>query len=287
MRKLKGFKTLAVLAVAGATHSAVPAAAQDMNARLVIDGTELATSAPAAAHLEGHLDNVLSGWLFRDPETRAMQTDDFDNPGMVFVDQAMDAWNAVDGTEGKSCASCHGDVSGMKGVQATYPKWNEAAGEVRTTWQMINECRETRMGAKAWSIKSGPMAFMQGLIALQSRGMAVDVKIDGPAQATWETGKEIYYTRYGQLELACASCHEANFGNHIRSDYLSQGQTNGFPAYRLKNAALNTVQDRFWGCIRDTRGQPFDRGSPEFVALELYVASRGNGLAVEGPSVRN
>ncbi|KKL72222.1 hypothetical protein LCGC14_2087050, partial [marine sediment metagenome] len=25
----------------------------------------------------------------------------------------------------------------------------------------------------------------------------------------------------------------------------------------------------------------------EFVALELYVASRGNGLSVEGPSVRN
>ena len=100
-------------------------------------------------------------------------------------------------------------------------------------------------------------------------------------------GKEIYYTRYGQLELACASCHEENYGNYIRADHLSQGQVNGFPTYRLKNAKLNGVHSRFRGCVRDTRAETFSTGSPEFVALELYVASRGNGLSVEGPSVRN
>ncbi|TNF64309.1 MAG: sulfur oxidation c-type cytochrome SoxA, partial [Rhodobacteraceae bacterium] len=57
--------------------------------------------------------------------------------------------------------------------------------------------------------------------------------------------------------------------------------------YRLKNTRLNNAHDRFRGCIRDTRGETFSVGSPEFVALELYVASRGNGLSVEGPSVRN
>jgi sulfur-oxidizing protein SoxA len=39
--------------------------------------------------------------------------------------------------------------------------------------------------------------------------------------------------------------------------------------------------------VRDTRAETFSPGGPEFVALELYVASRGNGLSVEGPSVRN
>ena len=33
--------------------------------------------------------------------------------------------------------------------------------------------------------------------------------------------------------------------------------------------------------------ETFAPGSPEFVALELSVGSRGNGLSVEGPSVRN
>jgi sulfur-oxidizing protein SoxA len=113
------------------------------------------------------------------------------------------------------------------------------------------------------------------------------VAIDGPAQSTWEKGREIYYTRYGQLELACANCHEDNWDNMIRADHLSQGHINGFPVYRLKQAALVGAHNRFRGCIRDTRAETFAEGSPEFVALELYVASRGNGLSVEAPSVRN
>jgi sulfur-oxidizing protein SoxA len=117
--------------------------------------------------------------------------------------------------------------------------------------------------------------------------MPVNVAIDGPAQSTWEKGKEMYYTRYGQLELSCANCHEDNYGNMIRADHLSQGQINGFPVYRLKNTKLNSAHARFKGCVRDTRAETFKPGSPEFVALELYVASRGNGLSVEAPSVRN
>jgi sulfur-oxidizing protein SoxA len=128
---------------------------------------------------------------------------------------------------------------------------------------------------------------MVALISSVSRGMPVDVATDGPVSETWEAGKELYYTRTGQLELSCANCHEDNYGRMIRADHLSQGQINGFPVYRLKNTKLNSVHARFKGCVRDTRAETFAPGSPEFVALELYVASRGNGLSVEGPSVRN
>jgi sulfur-oxidizing protein SoxA len=130
------------------------------------------------------------------------------------------------------------------------------------------------------------MQSMVALIGLQSRGMPVNVAIDGEAAPYWEQGKEMYYTRYGQLELSCANCHEDNYGNMIRADHLSQGQTNGFPTYRLKQAKLISRHNRFRGCIRDTRGETFAEGSDEFRALELYVASRGNGLSVETPAVR-
>ncbi len=43
----------------------------------------------------------------------------------------------------------------------------------------------------------------------------------------------------------------------------------------------------FKGCMKNIRATPFKEGSDEFRALELYVASRGNGLSVESPSVRN
>jgi len=151
------------------------------------------TAAPA--HVSDALDEVMSGWLFRGTETRAMQSDDFDNPGMIFVEQAMESWNTADGTEGKSCSSCHNDMDSMAGVKATYPKWNEAAGEVRTLQMQMNDCRTNRMGAEAWGYDKGPAINMEAALASVSRGMPVNVAIDGPAQSMWEKGKELYYTR--------------------------------------------------------------------------------------------
>ena len=247
----------------------------------------MVTRTAAPAHMADVGDEGMAGWLFRGTETRAMQADDFDNPGMIFVEQAEEAWNTAEGSEGKSCSSCHNDPASMAGVRPVYPKFNEKAGEVRTLEMQVNDCRENQMGAEPWKYSGGDMVNMTALLASVSRGMPVNVAIDGPAQSTWEAGKELYYTRTGQLELACASCHEANYGMMIRADHLSQGQIIGFPTDRLKNPKLNSAHSRFKGCIRDTRAETFKEGSPEFIALELYVASRGNGLSVEGPSIRN
>ncbi len=257
-------------------------------ADLIVNGEiEMVTRTAAPAHLDGAMDEVMSGWLFRKDETRYMQLDDFDNPGMIGVSKALDTWAKVDGSEGKSCSSCHGEPEEMAGVRPVYPKWNAEAGEVRTLEMQINYCREERMGAEAWAYTSGTIVDMTALISSVSRGMPVNVASDGPAQSTWEQGKDLYYARTGQLELSCANCHEDNYGNMIRADHLSQGQINGFPVYRLKNTKLNGPHGRFKGCVRDTRAQTYKPGSAEFVALELYVGSRGNGLSVEGPSVRN
>ena len=283
MKTLKALST----SVAALGLLAGPLLAEADDDQLVINGDiEIVTEAEAPAHME-NVDTIYSGWRFRSDDTQAMEMDDFDNPGFVAVEEAMVTWASEDGSEGKSCASCHNDVESMAGVKAVYPKWNETAGEVRTLEMQVNDCRESRMGAEPWKYGGGDMLAMTALLASVSRGMPVNVAIDGPAQSVWEQGKEIYYTRYGQLELSCANCHEDNYGNMIRADHLSQGQINGFPTYRLKNTKLNGVHNRFRGCVRDTRAATFAEGSPEFVALELYVASRGNGLSVEGPSVRN
>lgn len=280
------FKTLSAVLAASAAMVSVAWADADDDTLVINDEIEIVTETDAPAHTE-NLDTIYSGWRFRSDETQAFQTDDFENPSMIWVEAAAEVWDTPEGSEGKACASCHEDVESMKGVRAVYPKWNETEGKVRTLEHQINDCRENRMGAETWKYDGGDMTNMVALISSVSRGMPVNVAIDGPAQSTWEKGKEIYYTRYGQLELSCANCHEDNYGNMIRADHLSQGQINGFPTYRLKNTKLNAVHARFKGCIRDTRAHTFKPGSDEFVALELYVASRGNGLSVEGPSVRN
>ncbi|MTI43194.1 sulfur oxidation c-type cytochrome SoxA [Roseibium hamelinense] len=254
---------------------------------LTINGDiSIVTETAAPAHAE-NLSTIYSGWRFRSDETQAFQMDDFDNPGMIGVENATVDWETVDGSAGKSCSSCHGTPEDMAGLRAEYPKWNEEKSQVTTLEMEVNNCRENRMGAEKWKYTGGKMTDMIALISSVSRGMPVNVAIDGPAKETWEQGKQLYYTRFGQLELSCANCHEDSYGMMIRADHLSQGQINGFPTYRLKNTKLNSVHARFKGCVRDTRAETFKPGSPEFVALQLYVASRGNGLSVEGPSVRN
>ena len=281
--KFKAMTAIAALLMAPSFASAEA----DTDTLIVNEEIEMVTTTAAPAHMADAVDTIYSGWHFRSDGTQVMQMDDFDNPGMGDVEKAMDMWATAEGSEGKSCASCHDDVESLAGVKATYPKWNEAAGEVRTVQMQVNDCRTNRMGAEAWKYDSGKAIQMEALISSVSRGMPVNVAIDGPAQSTWEQGKELYYARTGQLELSCANCHEDNYGNMIRADHLSQGQINGFPVYRLKNTKLNGVHSRFKGCVRDTRAETYNPGSAEFVALELYVASRGNGLSVEGPSVRN
>ncbi|MDV7142934.1 sulfur oxidation c-type cytochrome SoxA [Tropicimonas sp. TH_r6] len=281
------FKAMTALAGALALSAGFAAADADDDTLTINEEIEIVTKTDAPEYIDG-LSELISGWHFRSDETQQLEMDDFDNPGMLGVEAAMDSWAMAEGSEGKSCADCHESAEEtMVGVRTVYPKWNDAAEAVWTLEMAINGCRTERMGAEAWKYDGADITNMVALISSVSRGMPMSVAVDGPAEATWEEGKELYYTRTGQLELSCANCHEDNYGNMIRADHLSQGHTNGFPAYRLKNAKLNSVHARFKGCVRDTRAETYAPGSPEFVALELYVASRGNGLSVEGPSVRN
>ncbi len=281
--------TLAATALGLALSGAVQAdPAEDELVIETDDGpVEIVTRTTPPEFLADTFDAIYSGWHFRDDTTRDLERDDFDNPSMVFVDRGLDKWNAAMGTGGESCASCHQGPESMAGLRAVMPRVDEKTGKLMIMEDYVNACVTERMGLEKWGVTSENMKDMLSLISLQSRGMAVNVKIDGPAAPYWEHGKEIYYTRYGQLEMSCANCHEDNNGLMIRADHLSQGQVNGFPTYRLKDSGMVTAQQRFVGCVRDTRAETFKAGSDDFKALELYVASRGNGLSVEGVSVRH
>ena len=289
MRIARELMSAAKLAGVGLTASMLLvgiAKAEPNNNKLVVDGKTLTTGVKGAK--DGPLDEIYSGWRFRTSQTQQFQTDDFENPGFPLVDLASELWSKVDGTAGKSCMSCHQDAAkSMKGVRAAMPKWHEQAGKPQAMEQHINYCRTERMDAKPWKWESSQMLGMTAYVGLQSRGMPVNVTTDGKYKAFHDRGKKLYYTRVGQLDMACAGCHEDNYGKMIRADHLSQGMINGFPTYRFKWQKMGSIHRRFKGCMKNIRGKPYKVGSDEFVALELYVASRGQGLSVETPAVRN
>jgi sulfur-oxidizing protein SoxA len=279
---------LAATAVIAASGMAISFASADpVDDELVIDGEiQMITRAKAP---EGHpFDEVLSGWLYRTPETRQLESDSFQNPGMLYVERGEEVWNTVEGEAGKSCASCHGDASEtMAGVAAAYPKWDGDAKRPINIELQIDKCRVNNMKAKAYKFDASEQKALTTFLKHQSLGQPMKVDLSqGEMQSWWDKGKEIYYTRTGQLDLSCSNCHEENNGKYIRADHLSQGNINGFPTYRLKAANMVSLHNRFRGCIRDTRAEYPAAFSDELMALEVYVTWRGTGLSIETPAVR-
>jgi sulfur-oxidizing protein SoxA len=118
--------------------------------------------------------------------------------------------------------------------------------------------------------------------------MKVNVKVKGKgALAAYEKGKEYYYTRNGQLNFACSSCHVANAGKFIRSDQLSMmvGQASHWPEFR-GGTDIVTLQGRFKQCEKNVRAKPKDANSEEYNDLEYYLTYMSNGLPMLTPVFR-
>ena len=233
------------------------------------------------------VDGRQSGYLYMTPETRALQDDDFLNPAMFAADAGRDLWSAPDGPKGLSCACCDGPAeTAMAGVAARYPMVDPETGDLLNIEARINRERETRMGAAPWDHDSDSLLAMTAWITLQSRGMPVQVAVDGAAAPFFAAGQALYETKIGQLNLSCADCHDDRAGLRLRGDVISQGQINAFPIYRILWDDIGSRHRMFAWCNTSIRAEPYAAGSPEYLALELYVAWRGRGLSIEGPGVR-
>lgn len=226
-----------------------------------------------------------NGSAFQSADVRALQADDFANPMALWVERGKAYWSRE--YHGRSCAGCHGDAAkSMKGVAAGYPKYDAGAGQVIDLGRRINGCVAGGIGAPKLAYESDELLGLEAYIALQSRGMPVEVSIEGPAHATWEAGRELYFKRIGQLGLACTSCHDASWGKTLLAEVISQGQPTGWPAYRFEWQRPGSLQRRLRACFNGVRAAMPAFGSPDLVALELYLAWRARGLPLEAPAVR-
>lgn len=229
----------------------------------------------------------LSGFYFLSEETRAMQEDDFANPGMAAVDYGWRLY-ARPGENGKSCAGCHGDDGHKLDRKkiARYPIYSQSRKQVVTLQGQVNICWNEKLDNAPAIPDSSQSVALETLVRYLARGEIINVDVSGPMKKYYEAGKEIYHMRFGQLDMACVHCHDYHQGQYLRGQRLSQGQSNGFPEYRLGSGQITSFQRRIAECFVSFRAQPFDFGSEELINLEVYVAARGNGLKIETPAVR-
>jgi len=246
---------------------------------LAIAGTALATESPQSERR--------SGYDFMGPDSKAMQDEDTDNPGMLWVLDGEALWKRKVGTANKACADCHNDARvSMKGVATHYPAYEKTLGKPIDLEQRINLCRGNHQQAAPFAYESRELLALTAYVAEQSRGMPIEAGNDPELAPFIEQGHALFMQRQGQLNLGCANCHNDNWDKKLAGAPITQGQPTGYPLYRLEWQSLGSLQRRLRACITGIRAQAYDYGSPELVELELYLMTRARGMKMEAPAVR-
>jgi sulfur-oxidizing protein SoxA len=134
--------------------------------------------------------------------------------------------------------------------------------------------------------ESEELLALTAYLARQSLGLPLNVGIEGAARAHLQAGRASYHQRRGQMNLACAQCHDANWGKRLLSETISQGHPNAYPAYRMEWQTMGSLQRRIRACLSGIRAEMLPYGSQEYLDLELFLAWRAQGLPIETPGVR-
>ena len=253
----------------------------------IVAGIVAAGSLGIALVAQAQADARRSGFESMGPATQAMQRDDRENPGMLWVRDGEALWSRKAGTADRSCADCHGAApAGMRGVAARYPAFDARLQRPVNLAQRINLCRQERQQAEPLRAESQELLSLESFVALQSRGLPIAPPADPRLAPFRERGRELYRQRMGQLDLACAQCHDDNAGKRLGSSVIPQGHPTGYPIYRLEWQGLGSLYRRLRGCLTGVRAEPFPPDAPELVELELHLAVRAAGMPVETPAVR-
>ena len=232
-------------------------------------------------------DTRRSGAEFMGSSTRAMQRDDTQNPGMLWVSEGEALWQKAEGGSNKACVHCHAQAaSSMRGVAARYPAFDERTQQPVNLGQRINQCRQHHQQALPLNNESQALLALESYVGRQSRGLPLAPPTDARLDAARQRGEARFRQQMGQLNLSCAQCHDANAGGKLGSSLIPQAHPPGYPAYRLEWQTMGSLQRRLRNCMSGVRAEPFAYGAQELVELELYLAARARGMPGETPAVR-
>jgi len=188
---------------------------------------------------------------------------------------------------GKTYADCFPN-KGI-GIRQNYPTFDEKEGKVITLELALNRCREAN-GEAPYNYLKDEMASLTAYMAFTSRDKKMDIKIpsDPRALEAYENGKRYFYTRRGQLNFSCATCHVQSPGERIRSEVLAPalGIMNAMPIYRSEWSGMGTTSRRLATCNSQTRAVPLEPQSDEYRDVEYFLSYVANGLPISGPGAR-
>jgi sulfur-oxidizing protein SoxA len=228
------------------------------------------------------------------------------NPAELLVMRGEDLWKQKRGPKAASLEACDlGKGPGVvKGTYVELPRYFADTDTVMDAEARLVHCMVTLQGIdRAQAVKSPysgagqKQTDLEALVAFvveESRGMPINLPQSHPKEiAAAQRGEKIFFYRAGPYDFSCASCHGED-GKRIRLQDLpnlmktepAQRAFATWPAYRVSQGAMRTMQWRIYDCFRQQRFPELDYISPASIDLITFLGVRAQGGKMDSPAIK-
>jgi L-cysteine S-thiosulfotransferase len=227
------------------------------------------------------------------------------NPADLYEARGEALWNTPRGPKSTSLERCDLGLGAgvVKGAYARLPRYFADTDRVQDVESRLVTCMVTLQGYSAEDAmknhfsapgRNSDMEALVSYIAAESKGMKLDVPIRHPKEvAAYEIGEQLFYRRAGPHDFACVTCH-GDSGKRIRLQDLpkltepkeAQRVFTTWPAYRVSQGTVRTMQHRLYDCYWQMRHPQLDYVSDASIALMVFMAKYANGGTVDAPAMK-
>jgi L-cysteine S-thiosulfotransferase len=235
-----------------------------------------------------------------------LKADPWTNPALLDADRGETLWQTKRGPKNASLQACDlGKGPGeVEGAFAELPRYFADAGRVLDVEARIVWCMEKLQGFAAADILRRPyseanqsgteLEALATYVALKSRSRTFAPQLaHAEERQALALGEALFFRRQGPMDFACATCH-SDADRRIRLQKLAQlsdpaqarSVVGEWPAYRVSQGTVMTMQHRIADCYWQMRLPPIDYGSDVAIALTAYLVSRAKGGEITAPTIK-
>ena len=224
------------------------------------------------------------------------------NPADLMDLKGEGLWSTQRGPKNATLEACDLGLGPgvLEGAYAQLPRWFEDAGRVLDVESRLIHCMTTLQGLTAdqalkdWTRPGSDMEALVTFVAAKSRGMRIEARAQHPREADMAAvGEALFFRRAGPLDFSCATCHSQD-ARRIRLQELpnflepasARESMIQWPAYRLSQSSVWTMERRLIDCIRQMRAPDVDYGSDVVIALQVYLQKQASGGVMAAPGIK-
>ena len=228
------------------------------------------------------------------------------NPADLNALKGAGMWKQPRGPKNASLEKCDLGLGPgvVKGAYAQLPRYFADTNQVMDFESRLVHCMVTLQGFdrekitdKPFSGGGKPATDIENLVAYvtdESRGEKIALPQSHPMEkAARERGEKMFFYRAGPYDFSCASCH-SNEGQRIRLQGLpnltkpepAQKAFATWPAYRVSQGALRSMQWRIYDCFRQQRFPELKYLSPASVDLITFLGVKAQGGTMDAPAIK-